>query len=479
MITTRSFLTALAPAALFAAAPAFAADTNALTPEQAAEVRDLVREVLADSQQRSTLADGATAGIDNKGKVFIKSEDGKYLMNIYGKVQVRYTYNNAANDSTANTASWSQSNGNGGFEIRRVNLDLSGKLGDGVGYMLELENRIGAANNNATTSVANDNATFGIQKAYGTVDLAEGLSVQAGKFYLPFTREVLISSGAQVAAERSEVNNYFNLGTAEGAQINWTDESDFKTMAAISNGGNSGGVAWNNSPAQYAVCARGEWLVLGSFADTNDNFALVDADKQDLLIGVSGFYQEFSKNNGSTFAAAGAQNPTTVVNPNGSVTTRPAAEAYGLNVDATYKVANLSFYGAGNIVAAKPVPGAAGSSNQYPTPFGLEGQVDWRFLPNVDAFVQYNYISSDVTHRFANTMKDLHEVTVGANYHINSKTKLTGDVTWIVSGDKPVTVGAISSGAVGAGAGFVNNATTTHNRLDGQVAARLQLQVSF
>lgn len=458
-MNTRSFLTALLPAVLVAgfASSARAVETSALTPEQAAEVRNLVKEVLADSGQRATMADGMYAGIDNKGKVFIKSEDGKYLMNISGKVQVRYTYNNAVNAGTG-AATAAQTASNSGFEVRRLDLDFTGKLGDGVGYVVEFENRIGDS--------ATANAALGIQKAYGIIELSDGVSVQAGKFYLPYTREALMSSGAQTAAERSALNNHFNLGTAEGAQINWHDDSNFNVMAALSNGANSNGVKWNAAPARFAASARAEWLVLGSFADVKDNAALADADKQELAFGLAGYYESLDKNGAKTTT----ENSTTNAIANG---TAVADNAYGANIDAIYKVGGLSFYGAANIAGATPAGNTAGLT--HPTPWGLEGQVDWRFVKNMDAFVQYSYINSDVNHT-ANNFKDLHEVTVGANYYINSRTKLTGDVTWIVSGDAPVKTSEIGNGALSDGAGF---APGNGQRLDGQVAARLQLQVSF
>ena len=109
-------------AAALLAAPgfsAFAGETApALTPEQAAEVRQIVGDVLADADQRATMASGAmTAGIDEKGKVFLKSEDGMFELNLKGRIQFRYHYNEQTDRAPA-----SGGESIDGFTVRRTKL---------------------------------------------------------------------------------------------------------------------------------------------------------------------------------------------------------------------------------------------------------------------------------------------------------------------------------------------------------------------
>jgi hypothetical protein len=64
-----------------------------LTEERAAEIKGLVKDVLADAETRTSLqATGATSGYDNG--FFIGSADGNFKLKINALAQMRWTYNN-------------------------------------------------------------------------------------------------------------------------------------------------------------------------------------------------------------------------------------------------------------------------------------------------------------------------------------------------------------------------------------------------
>lgn len=427
-----------------AASPLFAADAtpSALTPDQQAEVRALVKEVLADADSRSSLANGATAGIDNDGKVFLRSEDDKFLMNIGGKVQFRYGWNNKGNGA----------NNNDGFDLRRINLDIGGHLGDQVEYRVLLGTRLPDAP--AGNSI-------GIEEAYGKYDIGEIgnglLTVTAGKIKLPYSREDLISSGSQVAVERSSVNNYFTLARAEGVQLQWADKTNVLLRAAVSDGGNS-----ESSPAfadavNVAACGRADFLLApaggAGFGDFNNNFALSDGGKQGLLLGLAGYFEDSNSK------------------------VAPAIEnRYGGTADATFKIGGLAFYGAAFVAGSN---NTGNGKSPSPKPWGALAQVDVAVMNNVDIFGQYNYINDDSPgNGAAGSNNELQEFVVGANYHLNSHVKLTGDVVWVYSGaaafNSPFNTGAPAATTTPypAGGGFVGAGA-------GEVAVRLQAQVSF
>jgi hypothetical protein len=439
--------TLLAGSFAAAASPLFAADAApaaALTPAQQAEVRALVQEVLADADNRSSLANGATAGIDDSGKVYLRSEDDKFEMNIGGKIQFRYDWNNHA--ETAGKAS------DEGFEMRRVDLTFSGHIGDPrVSYLVTLATGLpGAAAANGVNPNTVTLNTIGVKDAYAEYEIVDGLTVRAGKFTLPYSREALISDGAQVAVERSSVNNYFSIDRAEGVQLQWTDGSVVNLRGAISNGENTQVVTSGYAnPVNVAASGRADFLIATGektgLNDFNDNFALSDGGKQGLLLGAAAYYE----------------------NLNGSV---PAvSNRYGVTGDGTFKIANLAFYGAGFVAGNDTI-------NRSILPWGLLAQADVALTSQIDVFGQYNYINDDSPANGPGQHKDLQELVAGANYKLNSHVKLTGDVVYVFQGasafNSPFNTGAATTAQYPVGGGLVPSST-------GEVAVRAQVQVSF
>jgi len=183
-----------------------------LTQRQAQEVRGLIEDVLADAQTRaSLLADGATAGIDEKGAAFLKSADGAWLMKFSGQIQLRYLFNHQ-DDRGDDSES--------GFQARRVKLQVAGHVADPkITYVVRLAN----SRTNANTS---------LEEAKIGYSFDNGVYVSAGKMKLPFTREELNSSTRLITVERSSVNEFFTLNFAEQVQLgykgsvcNWSPRS--------------------------------------------------------------------------------------------------------------------------------------------------------------------------------------------------------------------------------------------------------------
>ena len=82
-----------------------------LRGRRADEVRALVEEAIAGSGLQ-------TAGLEN-GRFFLQSSDGRYRLNVGGRVQARYEYRSSAVDGDTSS-----------FFLRRVRLDFRGHLGD-------------------------------------------------------------------------------------------------------------------------------------------------------------------------------------------------------------------------------------------------------------------------------------------------------------------------------------------------------------
>lgn len=420
-----------------AASPLFAADAtpSALTAEQQAEVRALVKEVLADADSRSSLANGATAGIDNDGKVFLRSEDDKFGMNIGGLVQLRYDYHNESGAGAGNRE---------GFDLRRVNLDIKGHLGGDqrVDYRLLLGTQLPGAGSSQEV---------GVEEAYLQHEVVDGLTVRAGKFVLPYSREQLIGHGSQVAVDRSAVNSYFGLARAEGVQVQWTDGQNVVLRGAVSDGGNSESTFGLTDAVNFAASGRADFLLAGgdqvSMSDFNDSFALRDGSgKQGVLLGFAGYYEDAKA---------------VLVGPNA------LESSYGATVDATVKIGNLAFYGAGFITRRN-----VDNVQDVVTPWGALGQVDVAVANNLDVFGQYQLITDDST--TGSGAEVFQAFTAGANYHLNSHVRLTGDATYVYQG-QPL-AGSVTPGNPG-----INTTSNTGliGGTEGEIVVRLQVQVKF
>lgn len=183
------------------------------------EVKNLVREVLADAETRSSLLEnGMYAGHDGK-HFFLKSADGDYLLNIAGQIQVRHIYNNR-NQSVDDEKH--------GFAIRRAKMKFSGHVADPrIKYGIQL------AVQQDDNVVNSDLITLGYQ-------LTDGTYIWIGENKGPFLREETTSSKNQLAIERSYVNEIFTIDKVQGIGLKWKLSDRLKFESMISDGSKSG-----------------------------------------------------------------------------------------------------------------------------------------------------------------------------------------------------------------------------------------------
>jgi len=433
----KAMKTLLAGSFVALAAPAFAAETPAtLTDAQRDEVRALVKEVLADADSRASLASGATAGIGNDGKVFLRSEDDRFGMNLGGMVQFRWGWHNDHGMASEDE----------GFDLRRVRVDLQGHLGSDASNRVDYRVLVG------TGAFGNPlDSTVRVIEAYGDYVFAEGWSARGGLFTLPYSRERLISAASQVAVERSGTDIFFGLGRGEGVQLEYRNDT-LRTRGAVTDGANSNVTPVYADGVNFAASGRAELLIAGNgktgMDDFNDNFAARGSSEVNgLLLGGGAYYEE--PNSASAFYS-GLQ----------------VEHSYGATADATFKIANLAFYGAG-YVAYNRLEGNTGYKS--PTPWGVIAQADVAVTNQVDVFGQWNFVDNNT----AAASELLQSITAGANYHINSHVRLTGDVVWVYDGNGTFASPAPRGGSVvGYGSGVVSGAKD-------EVAVRVQLQVNF
>jgi hypothetical protein len=97
---------------------------NWLSERRQEEVKQLVREVLSDADTRASLLEGGMNAGYVPGKGFILSaEDGSFLMNIYGQMQIRYMWTDRKDPGAGQDA------GENGFTLRRMKVGFKGYIG--------------------------------------------------------------------------------------------------------------------------------------------------------------------------------------------------------------------------------------------------------------------------------------------------------------------------------------------------------------
>ncbi|MCE9591767.1 MAG: OprO/OprP family phosphate-selective porin [Planctomycetes bacterium] len=420
-----------------------------LNERRAEEVKSLVREVLADADTRASLqGSGMTAGY-NKG-FFLASEDGKYLLQIGGRVQVRYIANFRDHEDGASTPS-NYDDTETGFQIRRMKPFFKGFIGSPkIKYNFVL-----AADRNATT--------LGLEEAVVEYQFMDGVSVYGGRTKAPFLHEELTSSGKQLTVERSAVNEIFTTGFVEGVGLRY--ESDMiRAMVMVNDGQNSGEISQSNAPyfpdsvpngggrdfdsdqSDIAVTARAEMRLLGDWKQYDD-FAAWSGEETLLVLGTALHYE---------------------VGETGNLSTSADNDKFLMwTADAQFEVGGFGLYGA--IIGRHDNDEETATEDNHDA-FGAVVQASYMVIPDkFEPFVRWEYYDLD-------NIVDADEnqlVTAGFNYYLDKhNAKFTVDAVWayhdaLFANFKGL--GLLQDTVVGAGA----------NESDNQIALRAQFQLQF
>ena len=151
-----------------------------LTQQRAEEIREVVKDVLADSETRNSLADdGASSGY--KSGFFIASADGNFKLVITALSQGRAVYNYQSNESRV--ASDDEESSEYGFEIRRAELVFTGNVVDpSWTYMVKIAfNQNGLVEQTNSSSISTTN-TPALEDAFIRKDFGNGFAIRAGQW---------------------------------------------------------------------------------------------------------------------------------------------------------------------------------------------------------------------------------------------------------------------------------------------------------
>tara|TARA_R110000824_G_scaffold120418_4_gene275818 strand:- start:1517 stop:2659 length:1143 start_codon:yes stop_codon:yes gene_type:complete len=222
---------------------------NWLNDRRAEETRQLVHDVLADADSRSS---------------FQGAGRRPFTLKVGGFVQTRWSYNDTKTEGVDATH---------GFNIPRTRLIFSGKIADTFGYKV--------------SGQWNDGDSLTLLDAY-----VDGYGFRVGQFKSPFMKEVLTDQTDTLAIERSVISNQFGQGRSQGVQYGWRNRLGGIRIAYTDGFDTANGAGVQNG---YSLTGRldvraTDWLGLGVAVSHND---LVDSDYNtwttDATFSLSGF----------------------------------------------------------------------------------------------------------------------------------------------------------------------------------------------
>lgn len=246
---------------------------NWLTTQRSDEIQNLVQDVLANTDARSSLlGDGVTAGWNNGA--FLTSADGNWKLKINAQLQSRWLYNDARGQSSQH-----------GFEQRRTKLKFSGHIIDPT-WTFKI---VPTWNRDGGNSITED--------AWIGKKIDNGSWFKFGQFKQNFLRENIVSSSKQLTVERSMINNGFTYGWSQGVEFGWKND-DIKLLAQYTDGP-------GQSNTQALGTTTNAWVARAEFhfgeASWNDFSYLTSkaGGKDGFMLGIA--YENYERDNGTTF----------------------------------------------------------------------------------------------------------------------------------------------------------------------------------
>lgn len=378
-----------------------------LEAKQTAKNEDVTRTVEAivkDAERRSTftLLQGTGPAVTElagheKGKFFIRSEDGDFVINPFFQFQFRNvtTYADSLIDGGVDTGSELDN----GFELRRMKFGAEGTVFEKFDYKFVW------AYNRASGDIF-------LEDAIVTYGLSDAWSIFAGQYKDPVHHEELVSSTRQLAADRSLVNELLGGGATDRVQgVGVTYSADpIKITGTFHDGQGSLNTNFRDTPineSDWGVAGRVEYLVAGNAKAYSD------------------------------FTAMGNKEGVFVIGAGADISGLEGANGVAYTVDAQWENAQgLSLYLAG-LGYYTDAYGDGDTTND----FGALAQVAQMVGRKTEVFGRVGWIDFEDD-------DSILELTVGGNYYVHGhNAKFTADVTYLPDGSPGESgLGIINSG---------------------------------
>jgi hypothetical protein len=396
------------------------------------EVDDTVTRVLQDADRRSQLMqnEGFTAGWDHN-RFFIGTADGNYTLRPWIHLQIRQStafrdhQQPGGGDDTQN-----------GFEIRRARLGFDGNaFTPDFTYMINWATYRG----NSTATVTGTTAA-GTPGSIGTVSQGNGglpvleeawvrynfhdqpWGLRIGQMHDPLDHEALIGSKYR-APEVSLTGDIFaNTDTfTQAATVIYDPKAEFRFEGGVTDGIRAANTNFEDVPNNgitydWGVAARGEYKVMGNWADYNQLTAL--GDKDPLLV----FGLGLDNSQGGRDDQFAHTLDVQYGDPNGLF-------AYG-SYFGRYTAFNK---GIPNGAPTSTSFGAPGTPGKDTYEYSVLGQVAYLYDQKIEPYIRYEHLYLQGT--AAGSNNNVNEVSLGMNYYFHGhNAKLTGQAMYLPNG---------------------------------------------
>lgn len=309
----------------------------------------------------------------------VETEDKKFKVSIYNRIQGRYTYTDQDNPERDDTSS---------FRVRRFKTVFEGNAFDpSLHYKFQV--------NWPTSPELEDAFLHWKPRTYA--------GVQVGQYKVPFNRQQLTSSGAQQFVDRAITDDYFTFARDQGVTLtgSWfgTNNDLLEWNAGIFNG--NGINRSSNENADHLGVARALFMPLGKF-DYYVESDVNDTQEPRLGIGAAGAFNSQADSTASSRAR---------IFESGRLGTFFGDDVMGrfdvgqATADLHFKFRGLSMLGDYYWAEADPNLGSSRSANGYNV------QAGYFVLPKrLEAAVRYAFIDRDRESR------DFREIGGGLGY---------------------------------------------------------------
>jgi hypothetical protein len=359
----------------------------------AKDVDAAVTSVLTDADRRSQLlaeAGGFVGGWSENG-FGLASADGNYSLYTGIGFQFRSVTNLGDfgdDDSTVDD----------GFEIRRLKFAFSGNaISKNLTY-------------NFRWAVDRGTGTPVLEEAWARYKFADQLSFRVGQIKTSIDQETGIPYTAQLAVDRSFLNEVLVGGENYTQGVELIYEGDVvRANVAYTDGSFSRNTTFRDAGANFGVDARAVFKAFGDWKDT------------------------------TAFTALNSKSPLLLIGAGENYTQSGDSDVLRYSVDALFKTGPVSLYGAyvGRLTTA-------GDDGDDTHDWGFVVQGGYVLSKNVELFARYDMVKFENDQ--ANGEDTVHEITAGVNYYFKGHAaKVTIDAVWLPSGSpiSATTIGVI------------------------------------
>lgn len=424
-----------------------------LSEAEAAQVRSLVHEVLADADTRRSLdGSGVSAGYDNG--FYIMSNDGTFKLVTNAQIQNRWTFNVTDSDSDFIPVDDTHH----GFSVRRAKLSFSGHVidpsltfkvslahTDGLDIGISVsEGAIGADNGDPVRLTAGGD-TY-LEDVYIEKDFGNGWTLRAGQFKVPLLRDELVDSSMQVAVERGVSTDLMSADRSQGIMATYTNHEGtrvpYRVMVMLHDGTRQTNTDFDQQLFEIALAARVEILVDGTFEQFND-YHVSSADERGILVGVAMQY-EIGNDDGNLSAQGLLGSLAGLLGASGGV----SPDVFTWTIDVSAELPNtkgLSIYLAiigqhVNDISSTALGGAIGGGADDLDQYAFQFQIAAAVMPDkLDLFFRYEYLAFPDDGVYMNLgaawfiaptpEDDQHVITIGGSYYLSGHaSKISADL---------------------------------------------------